>query len=146
METSSAQHRQTEDKKCIVVSKEVMTEDMAEQNKSRQEKLRSDKDHMKNGVVVECAGSFRTKDKIETKLYNPFDDAKFGGYAVPGYTFNFIGYYISRDNQVWLQYKLNMKIKYVKVCEDLDSGEFKGTFLTRNPFMDEIKSERKGNE
>lgn len=146
MEDSSARHEQIEGKKAIIVSKEVMTEDIAEQNKSRQEKLKSDKDPVKNSVVVECVGSFRTKEKIETKLYNPFDDAKFGGYATSGYTFNFIGYYISRDNQVWLQYKHNMRIKYVKICEDLHSGEFKGIFLTRNPLTDEIKSERKDNE
>lgn len=130
----------------IIISKEVLTEDMAEQINNREEKIRSDRDSVKNSVVVECVGSFRTKEKIETKLYNPFDDAKFGGYATPGYTFNFIGYYISRDNQVWLQYKHNMRIKYVKICEDLHSGEFKGTFLTRNPLTDEIKSERKDNE
>lgn len=146
MKTSSARHEHIEDEEAIIVSKEVMTEDIAEQNKIRQEKLRNHKDSVKNGVVVECVGYFRAKEKIETKLYNPFDDAKFGGYATPEYTFNFIGYYISRDNQVWLQYKHNMKIKYVKICEDLHSGEFKGIFLTRNPFADEIESKGKGNE
>lgn len=119
--------------KKLIVERENKTADMVRSLKKREESHRGSEFIKKRARTVQTSGQFKLDAKLETRLGKPSDEADFGGWAMPGYVVNYTGIHVDEKGRVWLEYKNNLKLKYVRVGDKLETEEISGEFILINP-------------
>ena len=117
----------------LIVERENKTADMVRNLQKREESHRGSEFIKKRARTVQTSGQFRLNAKLETRLEKPSDEARFGGWAMPGYVVNYTGIHVDEQGRVWLEYKNNLKLKYVRVGDKLETEEINGEFILINP-------------
>ena len=120
----------------LIVEKEDKTADMVRSLQKREESQRGTQFTKKRARTVQTSGQFRLNAKLETRLGKPSDESDFGGWAMPGYVVNYTGIHVDEQGRVWLEYKNNLKIKYVRVGDKLEKEEINGEFILINPLSE----------
>lgn len=121
----------------LVVEREDKTAGMVRNLQKREESHRGSEFIKKRARTVQTSGQFRLNAKIETRLGKPSDEADFGGWAMPGYVVNYTGIQVDEKGRVWLEYKNNLKLKYVRVGDKLETEGINGEFILINPLSGE---------
>ena len=136
--TKEVEHQQVpqeeQEPKKIVVEKEDKTADMVRSLRKREESYHGSKFIKRRKRTVQTSGQFRLDAKLETRFEKPSDEADFGGWAMPNYVVNYTGIHVDEKERVWLEYKNNLKLKYIKVGDKLEKEEIHGEFILTNPF------------
>lgn len=125
--------QEEQEPKKLIVERKDNTADMLRSLKEREESKHGSQYIKKRARTVQTSGQFRLDAKLATRLEKPSDEADFGGWAMPNYVVNYTGIHVDEKGRVWLEYKHNLKLKYVRVGDKLEKEEINGEFVLINP-------------